>query len=121
MPFASPPPPAPANHDPEAPVTTDSERALDEVLSKIDAALPKIHAKARAATQRLEPAVNGAGRRSKSPTPTKGFSPKQFKRTQAKFQAMSEESLLTNSGDDIRLECNEKAAKREREILGEEG
>ena len=57
--------------------TGDQERELDDVLAKIDLALPKLHRKARGAEG------------STGLTPTKAFSPAKLKRTRMAFQVMA--------------------------------
>ena len=59
----------------------DQERELDDVLAKIDKALPKIH-------QRAQNAAEGT-------TSTQGFSPSRIKRTRMAFQAMCDDPLLS--------------------------
>lgn len=95
---AFPVPPGPEEDAPKT-KTAPSEEDLDRVLARIDDCLPRIHQKAK--TQRLR-CVNG--RKNGSHKPTRPLPVKDFKRTQAVFRAMSKESLLTESGDDIRLD-----------------
>ena len=67
---------------------------FDSAMLRIDAATAKIHADVAEAKE------SGGG---PGLTPTKGFSPPRLKRTRMDFQAMSDSSLLTDSGDDITL------------------
>jgi len=67
--------------------TGDQERALDDVLAKIDEALPKIHQKARDSAQGM--------------TPTQGFSPSRIKRTRLAFQQMCDDPLLSDSREEV--------------------
>lgn len=73
------------------------ETEFDEVCERIDAALPQVRA------------------RSHANTPPTGFHPKVIKRTQQAFAEMQEDSVLTSSGEDIRITDEEiEAAAREK-------
>jgi hypothetical protein len=74
--------------------------ALDAIIDKIDECLPKIHAKAKEAKN------SGLTR-----TPTGGFSPKNVRQARAEFEAMTEDSLLTESHEDIALKESEESEK----------
>ena len=68
------------------------EDELDAVIDRIDQCLPVIHAKVRASkTAGGSPASDS-------------FNPKRIMRTKAVFQAMAEEPLLSESGEDIKLD-----------------
>jgi hypothetical protein len=79
-----------------------SEFDVDAVLDKIDACLPKIHKRAQDA--------KGMGN---SPS-TARFAPADLKKTRQAFQVMSEDKLLSGSGDDIKAPAEEpkKAASK---------
>ena len=62
------------------PPAGDRERELDDVMAKIDKALPELHRQARET--------------SSGTTPTQGFAPARIKRTRMAFKAMCEDSLL---------------------------
>jgi len=72
--------------------TGDQERELDDVLAKIDLGLNKVHRKAKKAS---------SGPRA-APAATRVFSPSQLKRTRLAFQAMCDDSMLSDSGEDLR-------------------
>jgi len=75
-----------------------TESDIDDVLAQIDTDLRRVHAKAKGATTRLL--------RRRPPHAA------DIKQTRMEFQAMSEDSLLTDSGDDITLaEVEAKLAK----------
>ena len=74
-----------------------TESDIDEVLAQIDVGLRKVHRKVKTASSLN---INGD---TPCPAPTRAFSPAKMKRTKMEFQAMSEDSLLTDSGDDITL------------------
>jgi hypothetical protein len=73
----------------QPPEPAPSESDLDAVLAQIDKSLTRVHARVKQADP-ARPASDGLG-----------FSPEQYKKTKMAFQAMSEDSLLTDSGDDI--------------------
>ena len=73
---------------PEPKRATESD--VDAVIEKIDAALPKVY-------QRVEESKK-AGR-----SPSGNFSREAVQRTREAFAEMGEDSLLTGSGEDIRL------------------
>lgn len=79
------------------------EKELAVTFDKIEKALPKIHALVDR---------TGPGR-----PPTNGFTPEKVRRAQATLQSMVDESLLTASGHDIRVEANQAAKIREKQIL----
>jgi len=79
------------------PPTGDQERELDDVLAKIDKALPKLHQRAR------------TGEAGLGLTPTQAFSPAKLKRTRMAFQAMCDDSLLSDSGEDLKAEIADAA------------
>ena len=66
----------------------DLDADIDSVIEKIDAVLPLLHRKAV----------------KRGDTPTSGFRPENIRRTQRRFVDLSADSLLTRSGQDIRLE-----------------
>lgn len=68
-----------------------TESDVDRVIEKIDAALPKIERRAADSKR--------AGK-----SPSAAFSPAAFLRAQEEFAAMSEDNLLTKSGEDIRMD-----------------
>jgi hypothetical protein len=73
-----------------------SESDVDEVLYKIDQCLPKIHQRAQDAK------IAGID----SPS-TARFAPADLKKTRQAFQVMSEDKLLSGSGDDIKAPAEE--------------
>lgn len=79
-------PVAPLPKKPEAEV----EAELDTVIDRIDACLPAIHARARRSQQSGD-------------TPSAAFHPKRIMQTQARFQQMADDPLLTESGEDIKI------------------
>lgn len=70
---------------------SDMDVDLDAVLGKINKGLDKIHKRSRE--------VSSEGR---APTTT-AFQPAKLKKTRMAFQALSEDSLLTDSGEDIKV------------------
>ena len=74
------------------PPSSDSD--VDAVLEKIDACLPVIERRAEAVRR---------GDSHTGDTPPSGFHPRNIKKTQMAFQAMSDDSLLTGSGEDIKV------------------
>jgi hypothetical protein len=68
-----------------------SESDVDAVLDKIDQCLPKIHKRAQDAK------IAGID----SPS-TARFAPADMKKTRQAFQVMSEDKLLSGSGEDIK-------------------
>jgi len=105
----------PAAPDPKRATESD----LDAVLAKIDQDLARVHEKVKADKRKAESEriekVNGHDpqptkrlpapppERKRRPTPTRYFSPDKIKRTRQAFRQLSEDSLLTESGDDIKL------------------
>lgn len=71
-------------------------RPTDPQIAKFDAALNKIEA----TLPKIERRVKEAVKKGDTP-PTGGFDIKNIKRTREAFQALSESSLLSDSGDDI--------------------
>jgi hypothetical protein len=69
--------------------TDPDEEALDAVIEKIDRVLPLIHA-------RVSDIRSGR-------TPTSGFKLSNIRRTKAVFEGIADDSLLTDSKEDIRL------------------
>lgn len=82
----------------------DKGAEFDEVEAKIDKCLDEIHKK-------VEADGKGVGR---ADSPTRGFRPDLVKKTQQAFQAMSEDSILTDSHEDVRLK---EPAPKSRPIL----
>lgn len=89
------------------PKRNDPEAQLNAALNAIDAALPRIHKRVRdaqAPEPLPEPTIAPRPRRRRA-TGVLGRkkSAAQIRRTRMQFQAMSEDTLLTDSGDDITL------------------
>jgi hypothetical protein len=80
------------------PAKRPTESDVDAVIEKIDAVLPKIYQQAEDAKK--------AGT-----TPSGGFSREKLARTRQAFTEMQEDSLLTQSGEDIRLNGEDAEAK----------
>lgn len=72
---------------PQPPKPKATESDLDAIIAKIDQALPKIHALAK----------------STDTPPTGGFKSDKIEKTKRAFQEMSGDSLLTGSGEDVRV------------------
>jgi len=65
-----------------------TESDIDAVIEKIDQALPRVHALAN---------------RQVDTPPTGGFSADKIEQTKRAFQEMSDDTLLTRSGEDVRV------------------
>lgn len=67
---------------------------IDRIIARIDRSLPLIHEKAASSES--------------ADTPTRNMSKAEFKRAQAVFQDMSENPILNDAGDDIRVAPKKK-------------
>lgn len=82
----------PVPHDSQSAV--GEEGMIDKIIARIDRSLPIIH----------EKAASGGS----VDTPTRNLSKAEFERAQAIFQDMSEDSILNDAEDDIRIAPKKK-------------
>jgi len=79
-------------------VDEEADLVLDDIIAQIDETLPTIIRKAK---------VNGSQKLS-----SRRLSREQFERAKAEFEAMRDDPLLTDAGDDICLNSRKKSRKR---------
>lgn len=77
------------------------EADLDEVIERIDEALPKIHKLCR------------LHRDSQQATPAGGLSTEKFHNTRKRLKKLSDDPLLTDNGTDIRSDSDEAVEEDE--------